>query len=97
VTDYRAAVAAIRTERDQAIERAHSEANRRVAELAMQRDAEIRRLRAEDPSMTVRAIASLVGVGKETVHQTLNPDARERYNRRRREHWRSKASESSLT
>jgi hypothetical protein len=97
MSDYRAAVAAVRSKRDREIERARADASRQIAALIAVRDEEIRRLRTEDPTMPAEAIASAVGCSRGTAHEVLNPEARERYNRRRREHWRARASESSLT
>ncbi len=57
--DYRAAVAAIRSERDREIERVRAEAARRLEDARVERDAEIHRLAAA--GMTRGQIAAAVG------------------------------------
>jgi hypothetical protein len=55
-----------------------------AAKLRARRDREIRRLRAENPTLTLTAIAAVVGCSRQTVHEALSDDRRAAYNERRR-------------
>ena len=83
--DYRAAVAAIRSERDREIERVRVEAARRLEDARVERDAEIHRLAAA--GMTRGQIAAAVGYSPAQVFEIAS-GRREEYNLRRLEHWR---------
>jgi DNA invertase Pin-like site-specific DNA recombinase len=82
---YAVEVAKIRAARDRAIEQAQANARAKLAELAEQRDAEIRRLAAK--GLSNPAIAAAVGCSRTQAYEVLNPEKREAYNRRRRERW----------
>jgi DNA-binding NarL/FixJ family response regulator len=84
--NYALELARIRTARARATEHAHRDAQVQLVELRAARDAEIRRLAAE--GLTPRSIAPRVGCCQSTVYEVLRPDAHDRYNQRRREHWR---------
>jgi hypothetical protein len=86
--DYRGTLAAIRSDRERKIERATVEARRKVAQAVADRDSEIRRLRADDPTRSYAAIASAVGCSAGTVQEVLRPDLKVAYNARRAQHWR---------
>lgn len=96
MVNYALEVLAARQERDAAIERARGEARRQIARARAERDRQIRRLRAQDPTISMAAIGRLVGCSRETVYDVLNPEKHERYNRRRREHWRRRAEIKAL-
>jgi len=84
--NYALEILAARQKRDAAIERARAEARRLVAQAAIDRDLEIRQLRAAEPGMTLDAIAEEVGCCRSQVYEVLYPARREAYNRRRRLH-----------
>lgn len=84
--NYSAEIAAARRKRDRRIERATSEARASLAQAAVERDAEIRRLHAE--GFSSMAIAPLVGCSRGLVYELLHADRKARYDARRREHWR---------
>ena len=84
--DYRAQVAEVRRRRDELIERAAAEAREAIAQAAVERDAEILRLRAA--GWSVGAIAPVVGCSKALAFELLSAERHERYNARRREHAR---------
>ena len=72
----------IRERRDRAIEHARRE----LAELRADRDAEIVRLHAE--GLTGLRIAAELHCEKTTVYEMCDPERHEKYNERRRNHWR---------
>jgi hypothetical protein len=84
--DYAREILDARRRRDQRIAKAKADWRVTVAELAARRDAEIRRLAAE--GLSNARIAPLVGSCSSEVYDVLHPERRERYNARRREHWR---------
>jgi regulator of protease activity HflC (stomatin/prohibitin superfamily) len=86
--NYAAEILAARQQRDAAVEAARAEARRLISRASAERDREIRRLRAQDPSLSCNAISSLVGCSPSQVFEVLRPERREAYNRRRRAHWR---------
>jgi hypothetical protein len=103
--NYAREALAIRQERDAAVERARAaglcdgtiwraqqHARHQLADLAAARDAEIRRLRAAEPSLSMTATAVRVGCSSSTVSELLDPERRAEHNRRRLEHWRALAA-----
>jgi len=84
--DYRREVAAARRRRDELVEHATVEAREAIAQAAAERDREILRLHAA--GFPAGAIAPLVGCSKSLTFELLSAERHERYNARRREHWR---------
>jgi hypothetical protein len=84
--DYAAEIAAARRKRDKRVERASAEAREAMARAAVERDAEVRRLKAE--GLVGVQIASRVGCSRSLVYELLNADRKAQYDARRREHWR---------
>jgi hypothetical protein len=84
--NYALEVLSARQRRDAAIEQAKAEARETIADATARRDQAARRLRAD--GLSVQAIANRIGCSHGQVYEVLHPDKRERYNARRRMHWR---------
>jgi hypothetical protein len=92
--NYQHDMVELRQWRDAELERVRTDAKRLMADAVATRDAEILRLRQEDPSMTQLAIALRVGCCQTTVLEVLSPSKHEAYTVRRREHyWRVRAAQ----
>ena len=88
--NYRLEVLRARQTRDTAIERARSDARKRIAEATAVRDRAIRELRAESPRLGGEGIGAAVGCSRSQVYEVLSPDLRAANNDRRRKYWRQR-------
>ncbi len=87
--DYARDVQRIREERD-AGSLSAAEARRLLAEAMAARDNEIRRLHAA--GIKPRPISEAVGCSVTMVYELLDPERHQRWNERRRLHWRARAT-----
>jgi hypothetical protein len=65
----------------------HAEARAELRALREARDSEILRRREDDPSLSLQAIATLVGSSQKVVFEVLNPERASQWTSRRREYW----------